>query len=130
MRRAEERDGVAGAVDQAIADRCLERSGEIGPVLRHQSVRTGERRHLLAERGLEPREGEIAAGPALERPRQRKPRAVAGLGRTLDRGPAWKSQAQQLRALVESFARRVVDGGAEPAIAADTLDDEQLAMPS
>src|SRR6516164_7489304 len=129
MGGAEERDGVGGPVDEAIGDRRLERRCEVGPVLPRKRA-DRERRHLLAQRRLEAREREVAARPPLERPRQRVARGVTGLRGALDRGTAGKSQAQQLRALVEGFARSIVYRGAEAAIAADALDDEQLAMPA
>src|SRR3546814_19068589 len=50
---------------------------------------------------------------------------IAFGGRALDRRTAGKAQAEKLGALVEGFARRVVDGGGEAAVAADALEDRK-----
>ena len=61
--------GSLGAVDQHVADRGLEAGAEVG----HRPPRPGfgaERQDLVADRGLEPGEREVAAPAAEERPRQ------------------------------------------------------------
>ncbi len=52
--------------------------------------------------------------------------ASPDVGRALDRGAARKAEPEQFRGLVESFAERVVDGGAEPLVAARSLDQQKL----
>ena len=49
-------------------------------------------------------------------------------GCALDGWPTGKAEAQNLRRFVESFAHRIVDGGGQPVIVADTIDPQQLAM--
>ncbi len=55
---------------------------------------------------------------------------VAGARGLLDGGSAGMREAEQFRGLVEGFAERVVDGGAEADVAADILDQQQLRMPA
>ena len=55
--------------------------------------------------------------------------ARIALGRgALHRRSAGIAQAEQFRGLVERLAGGVVDGGGEAAVAADPLDEQQLAM--
>ena len=51
---------------------------------------------------------------------------VARLGGALDVRPARIGEAEELGGLVEGLAERVVDRGAEPAIAADAFDCHEL----
>ena len=69
-------------------------------------------------------------GPAEHRPRKRKARGIARARGLLDRRAAGLRQAEQLGGLVEGFAERVVDGGAEADVAADVLDQQQLRVPA
>jgi hypothetical protein len=84
----------------------------------------------VTHRGLEARKGKVAARAALHRPREVERRRVARLGGPFDRRAAGKAEADQLRDLVEGFARRIVDGAAELSIAADILGDQELAVPA
>ncbi len=75
-------------------------------------------------------EGEIAGVRTLQRPGQ-----VEAPGVTLPRQPFHRraariAEAQHLRDLVERLADRIVDRGAEEAIATDALHRDQLAMPA
>src|SRR3546814_8699276 len=79
---------------------------------------------------LEAGEGEMRLVRPDQRAGKRHGLGIAFGGRALDRRTAGKAQAEKLGALVEGFARRVVDGGGEAAVAADALDEEQLAMAS
>ena len=67
------------------------------------------------QRGLQAGEGEVQLGAAVQRPRQREARADRRAPPLLDLRPAGIAQAEQLGGLVEGFAERVVDGGAERA---------------
>src|SRR6185437_7367153 len=80
-----------------------------------------------AQRRFEAGERKVATFAPDHRPRQRRMFRLARSGGALDRRTAGIAEAQQLRALVESLARRVVDRRAEPAIAADAFDDLKLA---
>ena len=51
-------------------------------------------------------------------------------GHALDLGAAGITEAQQLGRLVEGLAQRVVERGAEPLVAADVLDHQELGMPA
>ena len=51
---------------------------------------------------------------------------MAALGGLLDRRTAGIVEAEQLRRLVESLAKRIVQGRAEARVLADVLDDEKL----
>ena len=124
---------MPGAVGEHVGDSGLEARGEIGrgPALEAAIFppRVGtERLDGLPDRGLEAREGEVAAGPAEERPRQPVLLRVAFAREALDRRSAGIAEAQELRAFVEGLADRVVERGAEPLVAADPLDGEQLAV--
>ena len=130
MLLAEFPDRVRRPLDKTIANRSLQTGGEIGQVLFGKRTGVTARHHGFAQRGLEAGEGEIAAGSALEGSGQGKARGVAIGGHALDGGTAGKSQTQQLRALVEALARRVVNGSAEASVAPDAFHDQQLTMPS
>ena len=67
-------------------------------------------------------------GATQHRPRQGKAVRPASQGRLLDRRPTGKTQAQQLGRLVEGLAQRIVDGGAEPLVAADAVHDQELGV--
>jgi hypothetical protein len=84
----------------------------------------------LAYGSLQPREGEIATGPALQRARQQETRGIALASEALDLRPARIAEADQLRRLVESFASRVVECCTEAGITPDASANEQLAMPA
>ena len=83
-----------------------------------------------AKRRLQPGEGKVAAGRAVQRTRQRKALWVSRLRRPLDVRPAGIGEAQKLGGLVEGFAERVVDGRAEAPIAADAFDRDELRVPA
>ena len=82
----------------------------------------------VPHRRLQPREGEVTARPAQHRPRQGEAAGIARACRPLHRRPAGIAQAQHLRHLVEGLAQRVVDGRAQPPVAADAFDHQQLAV--
>ena len=85
-----------------------------------------QRLRLVAHRRLEAGEGEMRLRPPEHRPRQGEAVRPAGARRLLHRRPAGKAEAQQLGGLVEGLAQRIVDGGAEPLVAADVVHDQQL----
>ena len=119
-RRFDTRDSPARPVDQAIDHRGLEGCGDI--LWRMMP-------HRPRHRALEAGEREMRLGRSLQRSRQRHDR-LPQRRRLLDVRPAGKAQAQQLRGLVERLARGIVDRRRDPAIAADALDQQQLAMPA
>jgi hypothetical protein len=84
----------------------------------------------LAHRRLEAGEGEVATGPPEHRPRQAKGARIAVARQALDRRTAGVGEAEQLRGLVEGLAYRIVDRRAEPPVAPDAFDHQQLAMPA
>ncbi len=93
--------------------------------LAHRSFSSGGSRAVrpqpldgLAQRGLEPGEREVAARLAEHRAGQSEAGRIAGARGALDRGPAGKAEPQHLGGLVERLAERVVEGRAEPAVAA------------
>ena len=65
--------------------------------------------------------------PSMGRGRSKR-RGVARARETLDGRAAGEAEPQELRGLVEGFAQRVVDGGAEPLKVADAAHDEKLGM--
>jgi hypothetical protein len=75
-------------------------------------------------------EGKVRPLAAEHGPRQVEARLVAARRLGLHHGAARIGQAEQLGRLVEGFADRVVDGGAEPAIFADAVDGNELGMPA
>ncbi len=116
-----------GAVDQAFHHRHLESGGEVGDALA-SSQRAPALRPCWRTAVFKPLKEKLRLRPALHRARQIQHRARRAARRALDRRAAGIAEAQQLRRLVEGFAGGVVDGGAEPAIAADAFDHQQLAM--
>ena len=126
---AEPRDRVRRAVGHHIGHRRLEAGAEIGDIgLAERARRQGLDR--MAHGGLEAGEGEIAALPAAQRAGQGETAGIAVLGGALDRGPAGIAEPQHLAHLVEGLADRVVDRGAEQAVAAHPFDGDELAMPA
>ena len=127
LRVVPERIGIKlHGAPRAVADdigRCLlEARAKIGDVL------IAERRplhRLVPERGLQSREREMRLRPPVHRARQ-SDGCAAALGGLLDRRTAGIVEAEQLRRLVESLAKRIVQGRAEARVLADVLDDEQL----
>ena len=93
------------------------------------SLKRRARQRLVPERGLEAGEREMRLGPAEHRPRQRDGRPPSRAP-ALHRRAAGIAEAEQLGRLVEGLAERVVERRAEPLIAADILDDEELGVPA
>ena len=111
----------SGAIEQAIDHRLLERRGQVlGTVLADDA----------GDGALESGEGEMRLGRADQRARKRHGAGITVRRRFLHRWTAGKAEAEQLGGLVECLARGVVDRRGEPAIGADTLDQQQLAMPA
>ena len=69
----------------------------------------------------------MAVRPAAHRPRQIVAR-VPCARRLLDRRAAGKAQLQHLGGLVEGLPQGIVQGRAEPAVAPDAFDHQELAM--
>ena len=69
-----------------------------------------------------------ARRPAEQRPGEGEPGGIALAGQALDGGTTRVAEPQHLRDLVEGFAQRIVDRGAEPPIAPYILDDQKLAV--
>ena len=84
--------------------------------------------HRETQRRLQAGKGEVRAGRADQRTRQREAARIARPRRALDIRPAGIGEAEQFRGLVEGFAQRVVDGRAEPSIAADPFNRYELRM--
>src|SRR5690606_31290303 len=80
--------------------------------------------------GLQAGEREVAPRPALHRPREGEARGIARRRGALDGGAAGIAETDHLGDLVEGFAGRIIDGGAEAAVASDAFDGEQLTMPA
>ena len=126
---AEARDRIRRAVGHHLGHRRLEAGAEIGDIgIAERAGRQGLDR--MAQRGLEAGEGEIAARPAAKRAGQGKALGIAVLGGALHRGPAGIAEPQHLAHLVEGLADRVVDRGAEQAVAPHPFDGDELAMPA
>ena len=66
--------------------------------------------------------------PAAHRARERKTGAIALTRQLRDGRPARIAKAKEPRGLVERLAEGVVEGGAEPRISADALDNKKLGM--
>ena len=119
MARRTRSDTLSAAAD-------LEGRAQVGDVLLAQR---DQRLRLMADGGLEAGEGEMRLRPSQHGSRQRealRPRRCKAACSTA--GPPGKPEAQQLGGLVEGFAQRVVDGGAEPLVAADIVHDEELGV--
>ena len=119
-------DGVFGPCNQRFRNGLLERSGEIGraPGIK----RCIERLDGTPDTGLEAGKGKITAGPVRHRTRKIKFLRIAAFGGFLEQGAAGIAEPKHFSGLVEGLAGGIVDGRAEPCIAADTLADEQLTM--
>ena len=118
--------GAQPVVDH-LHHRLLERGAQIGHVL------VAQRRDPLGlepQRRLQPRQRKVRLGPALHRPRQRKPRRISPHRFLLHLRAARIAQPQQLRGLVEGLADRVVLGGAEQRVVADPLHRDDLGVPA
>ena len=110
-----------GAVDDAVDCGLLERGGDVGVLVFAGLVRPHHR-------ALEPGEGEMRLLAAQQGTRQADCFCVALQRQPFQRRTARIAEAQDFRALVECLAQRVVDGGGEAAILADTCDHQQLAV--
>jgi hypothetical protein len=120
-----------GLYGEDVGHGGLEGGAEICAVPKGQAALRGDKRIAGAqERGLEPREGEVAAGPVKQRTRQRQAGGIARAGLGLDGGPAGLWQAQKPRRLVEGFAGGVVDRAADAFEPFGGVDDQELAMPA
>src|SRR6185369_13281703 len=104
--------------------RLLEAGAEIGHVL---VAERRARRRRVPERRLKPGEREMRFASAEHRAGQGNGGAPAG-GASLDFRAARIAKAEQLGRLVERFAQRIVERGAEPLVTADLLDDKSLRM--
>ena len=115
IRGGTRRMAIGGAIDQRVADRQLDRGGEIGDGLADRRVRGRGRSRRIAvfspENEKSQPAGPRAGGAAANR------RGSPAARRALDRRPAGIAKPQQLGALVECLASRVVEGGAELAVA-------------
>ena len=107
-----ERQRIAAAVDQHVADRALERGAEIGDRLR--VVLGGSFSTVWRTAVFRPEKEKSQPGLRHIGRGRAKRCGSPPLRRALDRRPAGKAEAQQLGGLVEAFAGRVVDGRAEP----------------
>jgi hypothetical protein len=77
---------------------------------------------------FQPGEREVGLGAAEHRARQDEALRLAALRLALDLRAARVGKAEQLRGLVEGFADRVVDRGAEAHVAADVEHCDDLRM--
>ena len=116
---------------QDVGNGCLEGGAEVGAVLARQAALLRDQAVARAqERGLEAREGQVAAGTVEQRARQGKAGGVAVLRLALNGRPSGLGQAEELCRLVEGLAWRVVNGAADPFEPVRGMDDQELAMPA
>ena len=110
----------ADAVDHDVGHGRFEGGAQVGYVL------TGQRQRRfgpLPHGRLETGEREMRLRAPDHGARQGKTLTLAATRRVLDLRPARIAETEQLRRFVESFADGVVDGGAEPAVAADAFHE-------
>ena len=86
--------------------------------------------HLERQRRLQPAEAEIQSGRLQHGPREPVLAAAPASGQLRQLRPARVGQAQQLGALVEGLAGRVIEGLAEDPVAAEAGDLDQQRMPA
>ena len=115
--------GPGRALDQLADDGRLDAGGEVAPI----GLALHGRRQASGG-GLQPREREVAAGPAKQGPRQGIARRIAALGQALQGWSGRIAEAERGADLVEGLAGGVVDGRAEAAAGADARHLQQLAM--
>ena len=106
------RGGVEPA-DEGADDRALVRRRKIRPSRRKLGL--GEVAHRVEQRGLQPREGQVEAGNARDRERERV--GVALPREMVDLRPARVAEPEQPGALVERLAGGVVERRAEHVVA-------------
>src|SRR5262249_59922718 len=82
----------------------------------------------LAHGRLQSGKGKIESWAAQHRAGQIESPRSAGSSTAFQRRPARITKSKQLRGLVESLAGRVIERGAEPAVASGGFDHQQLAM--
>ena len=101
----------------------------VGPDPMLQTVITGA--HARRQRDVEEwiTRG-IETGTIEQRPGQIDPARIANQRRTFHGRSAGRPKAKQLSGFVEGLACGVVNGGAKTAIAAKSVDGDELAMPS
>ena len=115
--------GPVRALGELTRDGGLDGGGEVPAV--------GVVGHSLSQTrggGLQAREGEVETLSAQQGAGQGKGAGVAAFRQLLEGRAAGIGQAERLGDLVEGLARRVVDGGAQPAAGAHPGDLQQLAM--
>ena len=110
------------AVEHAVDRRLLEARGDVGVgvIARCRAARSTAL--------LSPANEKCGSPLPTQRARQADGARIAFQRQPLDRRPAGIAEAEDLGGLVERLAQRVVDRRAEPAVAADALDPQQLAM--
>ena len=125
-RRVERRQRLR---DEHVDDRVLEFARDVGRAAHRRAPRARclaphERQH----RGLEAGEAHVEIAAVEHRPRQRHRAVAARFGEPRERRAARIGKPEQLRRLVERFARRVVLRVAEQPVAPDAVDVEELAV--
>ena len=114
----EQSQADAQSIRRGFQHRGLKARAEIADILgieRHQA------RGLVAHRRLQTREREVRIVAPEHWPRQGEARGIAAARGAFDLRPAGIGQAEHLRHLVEGFADRIIDRGAEPHIVADAV---------
>ena len=122
---AEHGAGFFQAVLHGFRHGFLETGAEVGFVLigEDADVFSG-----FADSGFEAGEGEVAACPALQGSWQVEATGVAAYGVLFDQWPSGITEAQQLCSLVEGFAQRVINGGAEALVVANPAHQLELGV--
>jgi hypothetical protein len=116
-------------VREDVGDGGLEARGDVGGLGgRQRAGRLGGDQQR--DRGFQAGEREIAARPVQQRARQPVGVGRAGARAGLQRRAAWIGQAEQFRGFIKRLAGGVVQGRAEPAVPADTLDQDALRVPA
>src|SRR5699024_6250990 len=116
---------------QHFGDRCLKARAEVCDIAPPEAALPCHQRVAGADDGrLQPREREIAILAVDQGPGKCEAAGVAGRRGALDLRPAGKAEPECAGDLVERLARRIIYRAAQPAIAAEALDGEELAMPT
>ena len=118
-------DGICCSIGQRIANRELNRCGEIGRIPGTEATAD---RDQSADSRLESRKRKVAAGPALEWPRQGKAFGVTPASGALDRRATGIAEPDQLCGLIESLSGRVIERGAKAGVNPDPTAYKELTV--